>query len=528
MVSFFKDNPELSSKLALVPSFEDKGMLFSLFAIPLLFGWWSVYYPGAEPGGGGYLVQRMLAAKDEQHALGATLFFNIAHYALRPWPWIIVALCSMIVFPLSTNSEVAATISAKQAIVEIAKKAETSPTKVWDYVDELAKEKGFNKEAKVNVEVITLKSLINLEMDDAKALVSGLKVFHPLTQTEKNKFIEVLLKENNNAKNNKESLDLVTRAKTQLNFVNKGVFFLRAAFDKDRVPDDKLGHDLGYSAMLNFLPHGWLGLILTSLVAAYMSTISTHLNWGSSYVVNDFYLRFIKPEASPRELVWVGRISTVVLMIITAIFALQLQNAMQLFKILLSVGAGTGLLLILRWFWWRINALSEITALIVSFFASVILQVLIPKYAPELSESFNNIIPNVNSGDFTFLLIVLITTISWVSVTLFTKPTDNEKLYKFCEKINPAGPGWNAVYNSAEKDGVKIVSKHEKENIPFSLLCMILGVLLVYGFLFATGYWIYDNTVPAIISSVVSLISGVLLVILWKKISADKAAPSSE
>ncbi|HEX9828437.1 MAG TPA: sodium:solute symporter family protein, partial [Flavobacteriaceae bacterium] len=244
-------NKNVADKLSILPDFSDTNALIVLLIIPLAVQWWSSWYPGAEPGGGGYIAQRMLAAKNENHAIGATFFFNIMHYALRPWPWILVALASLVVFP------------------DIASIHEAFPN----------------------------------------------------------------------------------------------------------IAEDKLGHDLAYSAMLTKLPNGLLGLVLASLVAAYMSTISTQLNWGSSYIVFDFYKQQINPNASEKRLVAVGRISTVVLMVLSAIVALLLQNALQLFNLLLVFGAGTGLIFILRWFWWRINAWSEITAMFASGIVSLVLTI---------------------------------------------------------------------------------------------------------------------------------------------------------
>ncbi|MGB5461917.1 MAG: sodium:solute symporter family protein, partial [Aureibaculum sp.] len=245
------NHENVAGKLSILPDFSNKQAMITLLIIPLAVQWWSSWYPGAEPGGGGYIAQRMLAAKNENHAIGATFFFNIMHYALRPWPWIIVALASLVIFP------------------DVASIQEAFPN----------------------------------------------------------------------------------------------------------VTDDKLGHDLAYSAMLTKLPSGLLGLVLASLIAAYMSTISTQLNWGSSYIVYDFYKQQINPEASEKRLVAVGRISTVLLMIFSALLALLLQNALQLFNLLLVFGAGTGLIFILRWFWWRINAWSEITAMFASGIISLVLTV---------------------------------------------------------------------------------------------------------------------------------------------------------
>ena len=242
------NHPNVADKISILPDFNNTEQLVMLLIIPLAVQWWSAWYPGAEPGGGGYIAQRMLAAKDENHAIGATLFFNIMHYALRPWPWILVALASLVVFP---------DISSIQ---------------------------------------------------DAFPAVS----------------------------------------------------------------EDKLGHDLAYSAMLTKLPTGLLGLVLASLIAAYMSTISTHLNWGASYVVNDFYTQQINPIATDKQKVHVGRLATVILFLFSAVLALLLTNALQLFDFILMFGAGTGLIFILRWFWWRINAWSEISAIFVSGIVSVL------------------------------------------------------------------------------------------------------------------------------------------------------------
>jgi len=377
-------NPALADKLSFFPKLipadgggytpESMNLLVSVLIIPIAVQWWSVWYPGSEPGGGGYLAQRMLAAKDEKNATGAVLFFNIAHYGLRPWPWIIVALCSLVVFP-------------------------------------------------------------NLES-------------------------------------------------------------LRAAFPN--IDPAIVNDDLAYPAMLQkVLPAGWFGLVLASLTAAYMSTISTHLNWGSSYVVNDFYKRFIKPDAPEKELVLVGRISTVLMMVVAGLIALQLTNALQAFQILMQIGAGTGLLFILRWFWWRINAVSELVAMVVSFGVAVFFQLV------DLGlESWQELIIGVG-----------ITTLCWVATALFTPPADEETLKSFCKKTNPGGKGWTHVYQAIEAAGEKV--EGDAVNLPRGILCMVLGCALVYCALFATGLWLYGQTAPAIILSVVALVSALLLFRLW-------------
>ncbi|WP_179319053.1 sodium:solute symporter family protein [Winogradskyella helgolandensis] len=381
-------NENVSDKLSILPDFSNTNALITLFVIPLAVQWWSSWYPGSEPGGGGYIAQRMLAAKDENHAIGATFFFNIMHYALRPWPWILVALASLVVFP-----------------------------------------------------------------------------------------------------------DLAS---------------IQEAFPN--ITDDKLGHDLAYSAMLTKLPSGLLGLVLASLIAAYMSTISTQLNWGSSYIVYDFYKQQINPNASEKKLVAVGRLSTVVLMIFSAILALLLQNALQLFDLLLVFGAGTGLIFILRWFWWRINAWSEITAM----FASGIISILL-KLTPLGSYLFD-----AETGVFEdywqYPFVVLVTTIMWLVATYITQPESKEVLQGFYKKIQPGGPGWEKVVRDAEAENIQIKTTNEKWSVPSGILAMFLGCVLIYSCMFATGYWIYGDYNYAITLTVVAVVSGLFLKQTWKKI----------
>ncbi len=380
----------VSSKLSILPDFSNTEAVITLLIIPLAVQWWSSWYPGAEPGGGGYIAQRMLAAKDENHAIGATFFFNIMHYALRPWPWIIVALVSLVVFP------------------DIASIQEAFPN----------------------------------------------------------------------------------------------------------IADDKLGHDLAYSAMLTKLPAGLLGLLLAALAAAYMSTISTHLNWGSSYIVNDFYKQQINKNASQKTLVAVGRLSTVVLMVFSALLALMLQNALQLFDFILMFGAGTGLIFILRWFWWRINAWSEISAM----FASGIISILFnTEYIGNALFSDEGIFPSY----LKFPLIVLLTSIIWITVTLLTKPESNAVLYTFYKKIQPGGPGWKTVLKQAQQDNITLTETNESWSVPAGIVAMLLGCVLIYSALFATGYWIYGNYTMALILTATATISGFLLTKTWRKIKAN-------
>jgi len=385
-------NENVADKLSLLPDFNDKSALITLLIIPLAVQWWSAWYPGAEPGGGGYIAQRMLAAKDENHAIGATFFFNIMHYALRPWPWIIVALASLVLFP-----------------------------------------------------------------------------------------------------------DLAS---------------IQEAFPN--ATPDKLGHDLAYSAMLTKLPSGLLGLVLASLVAAYMSTISTHLNWGSSYIVNDFYKQQINPHASEKKLVAMGRISTVVLMICSALLALVLQNALQLFDVILMFGAGTGLIFILRWFWWRINAWSEIAAMFSSGIISIIINFTSVGVFLFGSKSVVGVLPDWSR----FPIVVLITTFIWVLVTFLTQPESKEVLRNFYQKIQPGGPGWSKVIEDAKSDNIDIVNDKEGWSVPSGILAMLLGCVFIYSCLFATGYWIYGETTLAISITATALISGYLLKRVWVKIRA--------
>ena len=375
----------VSDKLYILPDFSDTEALIGILIIPLAVQWWSAWYPGAEPGGGGYIAQRMLAAKNENHAIGATFFFNIMHYALRPWPWILVALASMVVYP-----------------------------------------------------------------------------------------------------------DLLS---------------IQSAFPN--VSPDKLGNDLAYSAMLTKLPSGLLGLVLASLGAAYMSTISTHLNWGSSYIVNDVYKLEIQPNATEKQLVMVGRIATVLLMIASGFLALTLTNALQLFDIILMFGAGTGLIFILRWFWWRINAWSEISAMIVSGLLSILFNFGSLGTTFFGGDGLEGIFPSWAK----FPLVVLLTSIVWIAVTFLTSPEKEETLDRFYKQTQPGGPGWKVQQEKAIAEGQ---IKFQEWSVPSGILAMILGAILVYGCMFATGNWIYGNYTLASGLTLVVIVSGVLLFKVWK------------
>jgi Na+/proline symporter len=259
--------------------------------------------------------------------------------------------------------------------------------------------------------------------------------------------------------------------------------------------------------MLTFLPHGLLGLVVASLIAAFMSTISTHLNWGSSYVVNDFYKRFINPEASEKKQVLVGRLSTVGLMILAGLIALVLSNALQAFHILLQIGAGTGLLFILRWFWWRINPYSEITAMVVSFVVAVYLQLIHPRTG----------LPDI-STPVRLAVGVGITTICWITVTLLTKPTESKTLRSFYRLVQPGGPGWKKVIDKAKQEGELLEEAKQAWDVPTGILCMVLGCFAVYSALFAIGYWIYGRHTLANILTVIAVVSTYILTKAWKRL----------
>lgn len=252
-----------------------------------------------------------------------------------------------------------------------------------------------------------------------------------------------------------------------------------------------------------------------------MSTISTHLNWGSSYVVNDFYKQQINPGASERELVNVGRITTVVLMVCSAILALYLTNALQLFDIILMFGAGTGLIFILRWFWWRINAWSEISAMFSSGVISILLNFTdlgVLLFGGE--DSSGIVLEPLLPAWSRFPLVVLVTSVIWVAVTFMTPSERPETLRQFYRRIQPGGPGWRGVVQQARTDG-EPVEEGKKWTVPSGILAMLLGCLLVYCTMFATGNWIYGNYSLASVLTVVVVLSGWYLSKIWNQIKGD-------
>jgi len=352
-------------KLSILPNLSDPNVWIPVMFVPLAVQWWASYYPGAEPGGGGYIAQRMFSAKDEENAVAATFLFNIAHYALRPWPWILIALSSLVIFP---------------------------------------------------------------ELSD-----------------------------------------------------------IREAFPN--LPADKLGHDVAYPAMLSLLPSGLLGLVAASLIAAFMSTMSTQLNLGASYLVNDFYHRFIKPNASDKDLVRVGRIFTVLSIFLGAGLGLLLTSAGQAFTLLLMIGAGTGLIYILRWFWWRINAYTEIVAMISSLVIAAYFN-----FGNSALEEWEKIVFGA-----------ILTTLVWIVATFVTPPDDEKTLQNFVKKINPGGPGWSRYTASTTDTWI----------LPKGILLMILGCIVVYSILIGVGQLIYGNAMGYLLLGI-SIISAFGLKKLWK------------
>ncbi len=477
-------HPNLAGSLNLWPDINNKELFITLLLIPLAVQWWASYYPGAEPGGGGYIAQRMLAAKDEKNAMGATLFFNFAHYALRPWPWILIALASLIIFPMKLEQ-----VNNRSGLV-ITQEAKDSLDKNSTSLmfEKLSENIDFKLEAAKTEEdknsYSRLKNIIinNNESYEVKSLafIFGKKNFDK--------------KENEWKPQNKWSDPLIDEELVYIQIANP------------RLPIDKLGHDLAYPTMMNFLPSGLLGLVLASLIAAFMSTISTHLNWGSSYIANDLYRRFYKSKATEKELVWVGRISTVILMILAAWVALNLKNAKQVFDIIILMGAGTGLIFILRWFWWRINAYSEISAMIISFVVAI---------------SFK-LIDHGIPGYLELLIGVGITTIAWLLVTYLTPPSDEKALINFYKKIRPASAGWKPIIKKAIANGELDEGEVEKGQLPLEILGMFIGSVTVYCALFATGFWIYGNMIQAILCTVIAIAGVIFLVQIWGKLKDVK------
>jgi Na+/proline symporter len=362
--------------LALVPDFGDWTLTLTVLIVPITIQWWSVWYPGAEPGGGSYIAQRMLAAKSENDALAGTLLFNFAHYAVRPWPWIIVGLASMLVYPQLSDI-----------------------SRAFPHVD--------------------------------PALI---------------------------------------------------------------------GHDIAYPAMLRFLPAGLLGLMIAGLLAAYISTMATHLNWGGSYLVHDLYRRFIRPDATERHYVMAGRLVTAGLMLLAALVTYVLDTAQESFTLIMSIGAGTGLLYLLRWFWWRVTAWSEIAAMLTSFIIAV---------AFFIAGKAGFTVPS----HISLLIGVAITTAVWVAVTFIGPQNDRPILESFYRLVRPAGPGWSSVRAASGLSA-------SPDSLPMSMLAWMLGCLLVYAALFGTGNFLYGRLVIGWMWAAVFIVASLglarLLPRIWK------------
>jgi Na+/proline symporter len=343
--------------LNMLPDFSNNwDLAVAVFLMPLCVQWWSVWYPGAEPGGGSYIAQRMLASKSEKDALGGTLFFNVAHYVLRPWPWILVGLASLIVYP-------------------------------------------------------------------------------------------------------------------QLSDIQKAFPHLDPRL---------LGHDIAFPAMLRFLPAGWVGLMLGGLVAANSSTILTHLNWGASYLVHDFYRRFIRPEATEKHYVMAGRLATVLLFVASSSLVFALDTAKEAFSLILQVGAGTGLLYLVRWFWWRVTAWCEIVAMISSFGVSVAFLILHRT--------------GVNLGTHQELLAtVMLTTVCWLATAYLGPRTDAATLVEFYKKIRPFGPGWAPVRVQAGISKAEAAADAHGADIPLALAGWSAGVAMIWSALFLVGNLLYGR-----------------------------------
>ncbi len=360
-------HPQVAGKISMLPDFSNPDIWVPVLFIPLAVQWWASYYPGSEPGGGGYIAQRMLSAKDESNAIGASLLFNIAHYAIRPWPWILIALSSLVIFP---------------------------------------------------------------ELSDIRY-----------------KFPEI--------------------------------------------SENKIGHDIAYPAMLTLLPSGLLGLVAASLIAAFMSTMSTQVNLGASYLVNDFYHRFVDPDATEKKLVFVGRIFTIFSIVLGAVSGLMLTNAEQAFSLLLLLGSGTGLIYILRWFWWRISAFTEIIAMVSSLIIA----------------SYLNFFNDSMLGWEKIVVGAFITTVVWISTTFFAPTETRETLENFVKKINPGGPGWGQYSDSSDNN---------KWSLPNGILLMFLGTILVFSILLGVGNIIYSKLLPGMILFFIGALSASGIFRLWK------------
>jgi Na+/proline symporter len=371
-------------------------LALAVFIMPIAVQWWAVWYPGAEPGGGSYIAQRMLASKSEKDALAGTLFFNVAHYVLRPWPWILVGLCSLLVYPNLTDIRDAFPVFS------------TNPG-LWDQIK---------------------------------------------------------------------------------------------------------GHDLAFPAMLQFMPAGWIGLMVGGLVAANSSTILTHLNWGASYLVHDFYRRFISPGRSEKHYVAAGRATTVLLFLVSSAIVFVLTSAKDAFDIILQVGAGTGLLYLIRWFWWRISAWCEVVAMVSSFLISVF-WVVMRRYGTLETSTYVEL-----------LLTILFTTVSWLLTAYLGPQTDEQTLIDFYKKIRPDGPGWSRIRKLAGE--LPAQSEAARTNIPMAMLGWMTGVATIWSALFTVGNYLYGRTAYMVVCGAVFVVSGLILIRLVNRLWTTPESRTAE
>ena len=359
--------------LNLLPDFTSNwDIALAVFIMPIAVQWWAVWYPGAEPGGGSYIAQRMLASRSEKDSLGAVLFFNLAHYVLRPWPWILVGLASLIVYP---------------------------------------------------------------QLSD-----------------------------------------------------------IQAAFP--HLDPSLIGHDTAYPAMLKFLPVGFIGLMVGGLIAANSSTILTHLNWGASYLVHDFYRRFLSRNRTERHYVSAGRLVTVLLFFCSSGMVYLLDTAKDAFDVILQVGAGTGSLYLVRWFWWRVNAWCEVAAMVSSFAVSIALLILHHR-GLELS---------THAG---LMITVAITTVCWYATAYVGPETDRQVLIEFYRKVRPFGPGWAVIREQAGISPAE--ARTSGQNIPLGLLGWVTGCTMIWSALFTIGNFLYGRLTYAWALFGVFVVSGAIL-----------------
>jgi Na+/proline symporter len=433
------DGKSMLHYLNILPDFTNNwDIALAVFILPIAVQWWAVWYPGAEPGGGSYIAQRMLSSKSEKDSLGAVLFFNVAHYVLRPWPWILVGLCSLVVYPKLSD--------------------------------------------------------------------------------------------------------------------------IQTAFPK--LDPSMVNHDIAYPAMLIFLPAGFAGLMIGGLIAANSSTILTHLNWGASYLVHDFYRRFVKKDGEEHHYVWAGRIATIGLFFASSGMVYVLVSAKDSFDLMLQVGAGTGMLYLLRWFWWRINAWCEVAAMISSFFVSALLFLInisilqapvtsdvgrfiagllvslenkwgISITAP-ISRFFGALLTDygMSFSAASLIITIIVTTICWMLVAFFGPQTNRQVLIEFYKKVRPFGPGWYAIRREAGVTDEEARATHE--NIPLALLGWAAGCTMIWSSLFTVGNYLYGRMEYAAVLFVVFLVStGVILAVinrLWsgKMISVEQEQAASQ